>query len=80
MAIAASAAQAVSEEGNDVQSDTQPLSLQSPIISRLVSEAGFKGYTGSFRLLADGRNNRSYGLYQVTDGTLEPAAMTPKAF
>ena len=80
MAIAVSAAQAVSEEGNDAQADTQPLSLQSPIISRLVSEAGFKGYTGSFRLLADGRNNRGYGLFQVTDSDLVPAAMTPKAF
>lgn len=72
MAIAASATQL-----DEWQADNQ-MPLQSPIISRLVSESGFTGYTGAFRLLADGRNNRSYGLFQVVDGTLVPAAMTPK--
>lgn len=60
--------------------DNQTESLQEPIISRLLSDAGFKGYTGAFRLLADGRNNRTYSLFEIQDGTLVPAAMVSKAF
>ena len=51
---------------------------QSPLVAQLVSEAGFKGYTGAFRLLADGRNNRTYQLFQVNNGQLIKATMTPK--
>ena len=54
-------------------------SLQLPIISHLVKEQGFKGYTGAFRLLANGLNQRDYSLYQVENGQLQPVTMTPKA-
>ena len=54
--------------------------LQAPIISALLNEAGFKGYTGAFRLLADGRNNRTYSLFEIQEGGLIPAAMEAKDF
>ena len=76
MAIAASA----THISDDTKSDNQSQTLQSPIITQLITEAGFKGYTGAFRLVADGRNNRTYHLFQVSDGALVPQAMTPKAF
>ena len=76
MAIAASA----TNISDALAEDNQTQSLQSPIVTRLITEAGFKGYTGAFRLSADGRNNRTYHLFQVTDGALVARAMTPKAF
>lgn len=68
------------EARNNEARNNQAGALQSPLIRRLVSEAGFKGYTGAFRLTADGRNNRTYSLFQVEDGTLVPAVMEAKEF
>jgi len=73
-AVAASA----SDKASAV-TDNETQSLQLPIISQLVKESGFKGYTGSFRLLANGLNHRDYRLFQVQDGKLAPVAMMPKA-
>lgn len=77
MAVAASATATSQTQKPD---DNETASLQAPIISRLLSEGGFKGYTGAFRLLADGRNNRTYSLFEIQEGGLIPAAMAPKAF
>ena len=65
---------------NDEVGDENIGTLQAPIIQRLLSESGFKGYTGAFRLLADGRNNRTYSLFEIQEGGLIPAAMEPKTF
>ena len=65
---------------NDEAGDENIGTLQAPIIQRLLSESGFKGYTGAFRLLADGRNNRTYSLFEIQEGGLIPAAMEPKTF
>ena len=78
MAVAVSATNRPPE--TQISEDNQSESLQVPIISRLLNEAGFKGYTGAFRLLADGRNNRTYSLFEIQEGSLVPAAMAPKAF
>lgn len=76
MAVAATATRPSAVLAGDNQTDI----LQSPVVSQLLQEAGFKGYTGAFRLLADGRNHRSYTLFQISDGALAPVTMTPKAF
>ena len=55
-----------------------PASIQSPIITNLVSEQGFKGYTGAFRLLPNGINYRPYQIYQITDGAIAHADIAPK--
>ena len=59
--------------------DNATSGLQSAVVSHLVKEQGFKGYTGAFRLLANGLNQRDFSLYQVENGQLQPASMTPKA-
>lgn len=69
---------------SSVSSSSLPLDnatsgLQSAVVSHLVKEQGFKGYTGAFRLLANGLNQRDFSLYQVENGQLQPASMTPKA-
>ena len=68
------------EVGDNKTGDNNIGTLQAPIIQRLLSEAGFKGYTGAFRLLANGRNNRTYSLFEIQEGGLIPAAMEPKTF
>ena len=62
----------------DVDKTNIPASIQSPIITNLVSEQGFKGYTGAFRLLPNGINYRPYQIYQITDGTIARADIAPK--
>lgn len=73
LAVASNATQAAT-----ISADNQTTSLQSPVVSRLVNERGFKGYTGAFRLLANGLNNRRFSVYQVEGGTLRAATMAPK--
>ncbi|MGC6516969.1 MAG: penicillin-binding protein activator [Candidatus Puniceispirillaceae bacterium] len=58
--------------------DNQTDNLQSPVITNLLSESGYSGYTGAFRLLANGLNHRQFSVFQVTDGDLTKAAMPPK--
>jgi len=65
------AAQALSQRQEDLDS------LQTPLIASLLQEQGFKGYTGAFKLAANGLNYRDYTLYQLIDGTLEPATIPP---
>ena len=71
------AASAVSQ--SSLPSDEDVPVLQSAVVTNLVKEQGFKGYTGAFRLLANGLNQRDFSLYQVENGRLQPASMTPKA-
>ena len=83
MAVASNATMTLPEAqktDNDEAGDENIGTLQAPIIQRLLSESGFKGYTGAFRLLADGRNNRTYSLFEIQEGGLIPAAMEPKTF
>ena len=71
------AASAVSAE--TPKTDNGEAILQSAVVSNLVKEQGFKGYTGAFRLLANGLNQRDFSLYQVENGQLQSASMMPKA-
>jgi hypothetical protein len=36
----------------------------------LLRDKGFSGFSGAFTLLPDGRNNRDYQLYRISDGGL----------
>ena len=69
--VMAVAAQALSQRQDDLDS------LQTPLIASLLQEQGFKGYTGAFKLAANGLNYRDYTLYQLVDGALEPATIPP---
>ena len=69
--VMAVAAQALSQRQDELDS------LQSPLIASLLQEQGFKGYTGAFKLAANGLNYRDYTLYQLIDGTFEPTTIPP---
>ena len=60
-----------------LQRQTELDSLQSPLIASLLRDQGFKGYTGSFKLAANGLNYRDYIIYQLVEGELVPAEIPP---
>ena len=73
MAVAAQAVQAQSEEDyNGV--------LQNKVVSALVQDRGYSGYTGAFKLLPNGLNNRQFITFQLVDGNLQKSDILPEAF
>ena len=73
MAVAATATQMSANRQDNASS-----SLQNPVISRLVRDTGYKGFTGTFRLLANGQNQRQFSVFQVENGGLVTAEIAPK--
>ena len=69
--VMAIAAQALAQRQDDLDS------LQDPLIASLLQEQGFKGYTGAFKLAANGLNYRDYTLYQLVEGQLMPTTIPP---
>ena len=69
--VMAVAAQALAERQKKADS------LQSPLIASILREQGFKGYTGSFKLAANGLNYRDYIIYQLVQGELVPTELPP---
>ena len=57
------AASAVSSSSLPLDNATS--GLQSAVVSHLVKEQGFKGYTGAFRLLANGLNQRDFHYFKL---------------
>ena len=69
--VMAVAMQALAQGQNELDS------LQNPLIASLIREQGFKGYTGSFKLAANGLNYRDYVIYQLAQGQLVPTDIPP---
>ena len=69
--VMAVAVQALAQQQNE--SDK----LQNPLVASLLREQGFKGYTGSFKLAANGLNYRDYITYQLVQGELVPTELPP---
>ena len=69
--VMAVAVQALTERQNETDK------LQDPLIASILREQGFKGYTGSFKLAANGLNYRDYIIYQLVQGELVPTDLPP---
>ena len=53
--------------------------IEAPLLSALVTDQGFSGYTGTFKLLPSGVNYRSYNSYIIEKGALVAKPLMPKA-
>ena len=57
----------------------QTAGIEAPLLSALVTDQGFSGYTGTFKLLPSGVNYRGYDSYIIEGGALVAKPLMPKA-